>query len=99
MIKKPRRKPAKVISIDRALKASAGLGVIASDAESNRMIITIGRQRFAYDVTARITELPPTVGDQPAPVVPLDPLTVKKRTRGNETEVAGIIRARRRRHV
>ncbi len=74
MIKKPRprRKRAKVISIDRAaLKTSAGLRVIASDAVTHRMIVAIGGERFAYDVTARITELPPTAGDQPAPVVPL----------------------------
>jgi hypothetical protein len=98
MIKKPRRKPAKVISIDRtALKSTSDLRVITSDAESNRMIITIGRQRFAYDVTTRITELPSSTGDQPAPVVPLKPLTGKKRPRGNETD--GSTRARRRRHV
>ena len=64
MIKKPKRNPSKVIAIDRPLKPSTDLHVIASDAESNRMIIVIGRQRFAYDVTARITQLPPTTGDQ-----------------------------------
>jgi hypothetical protein len=70
MIKKPRRKPAKVISIDRtALKSTSDLRMIASDAESNRMIITIGRERYAYDVTTRITRLPPTTREQPAPVV------------------------------
>jgi len=47
-----------VISIDRALKSTSDLRVIASDADSNRMIIAIGRERFAYDVIARITELP-----------------------------------------
>jgi hypothetical protein len=79
MIKKPRprRKHAKVISIERAaFKTSAGLRVIASDAVTHRMIVAIGGERFAYDVTARITELPPTTGDQPAPLMPL-----KKRKR------------------
>jgi hypothetical protein len=79
MIKKPRRKPAKVISIDRTeLKSASDLRVIASDPDTSRMIIAIGRQRFAYDVTTQITELPSTTGDGPAPVVPLKP------SRGNE---------------
>ena len=52
MIKKPKRKPAKVISIDRtALKSTSDLRVIALDPESNRMIITICRERNAYDMT------------------------------------------------
>jgi len=85
VIKKPKRKPAKVISIDRtALKSTSDLRVIASDPDTNRMIITIGRERYAYDMTTRITRLPSTTGDQPAPVVPLMALTVKKRTRSNE---------------
>jgi hypothetical protein len=84
MIKKPKRNPSKVIAIDRALKPSADLRVIASDAETNRMIIAIGRERFAYDVTTRITQLPPMTGDQPAPVVPLKSLRVKKPPRGTE---------------
>jgi hypothetical protein len=85
VIKKPKRKPAKVISIDRpALKSTSDFRVIASDPDTNRMIITIGRERYAYDMTTRITRLPSTTGDQPAPVVPLMALTVKKRTRSNE---------------
>jgi hypothetical protein len=50
--------------------------VIASNELANRIIIGIGSQRLAYDFTTRITELPPTTGDQPAPVVQL-----KKRKR------------------
>ncbi len=72
MIKKPRprNKHAKVISIDRvALKATNDQRLIASDAITHRMIVAIGGERFAYDLTARITELPQTAGDQPAPVV------------------------------
>ena len=80
MIKKPKRKPAKVISIDRtALKSTSDFRVIASDPESSRMIITIGRERYAYDMTTRITRLHPTTGDQPAPVVPLKPSRVSEK--------------------
>ena len=52
MIKKPKHNPSKVIAIDRVLKPPADLSVIASDAESNRMIITIGRERDDPDYAA-----------------------------------------------
>jgi len=45
--------------------------VIAADEKTNRVIIAIGRQRLAFDLTTRITHLPPNTGDQPATVLPL----------------------------
>jgi hypothetical protein len=45
--------------------------MIAADQVTKRFIIGIGSQRLAYDFTTTITKLPPTTGDQPAPVVPL----------------------------
>jgi len=74
MIKKPRpkRKQPKVISIKRATaNADDTPRLIASDEVTQRMVIAIGHERLAYDLTARVTKLGPTVGDQPAQVVPL----------------------------
>ncbi len=45
--------------------------VIAADEKTNRIIIAIGRQRVALDMSTRITELPPDVGDKPAKMLPL----------------------------
>jgi hypothetical protein len=40
--------------------------VIAADEKTNRIIIAIGRQRLAFDLTTRVTHLPPNTGDHPA---------------------------------
>ena len=45
--------------------------VIAADERTNRIIVAIGRQRVALDMSTCITELPPDVGDKPAKVLPL----------------------------
>jgi hypothetical protein len=45
--------------------------VIALDESTNRIIIAIGRQRVALDMSTRITELAPDVGDKPAKILPL----------------------------
>jgi len=44
--------------------------VIAADEKTNRIIIAIGRQRVALDMSTRITRLPPDAGDQPAKILP-----------------------------
>ena len=78
-LSRPKRKKATVIPIDRTEPMKGDQPrVIASDAVTNRIIIAIGSQRFAYDQTTRITELPPTAGDEPAPVVPLRRPPTKK---------------------
>ena len=67
-----KRRKSNVIPINRPESISpSGPKVIASDEVTNRIIIAIGSQRIAYDLTTRITNLPPITGDQPAPVVPL----------------------------
>ena len=67
-----KRRKSKVVPIDQPESRSPNRPrVIASDEVTNRIIIAIGSQRLAYDFTTRITELPPSTGDQPAPVVPL----------------------------
>lgn len=69
---KSERPKTKVIPINQPESISTSRArVIASDTVSQRVIISIGAQRLAYDFSTRITELPPTTGDQPAPVVPL----------------------------
>jgi hypothetical protein len=45
--------------------------IIAQDEKTNRFILAIGNQRFAFDFTGRYTNLTPTAGDQPAPVLPI----------------------------
>ena len=45
--------------------------LIASDEQSRRVVVGIGRQRIALDFSTRITELPPATGDQPAFVLPI----------------------------
>ena len=45
--------------------------VIAVDEKTNRIIVAIGRQRVALDMSTRITELLPDVGDKPAKILPL----------------------------
>ena len=44
--------------------------MIAADEKTNRIIIAIGRQRVALDMSTRITRLPPDAGDQPAKILP-----------------------------
>jgi hypothetical protein len=45
--------------------------VIARDEKSQRVILTVGKQRVAFDFFTRITNLPPHTGDRPAPVLPM----------------------------
>ena len=45
--------------------------LIAEDEQTKRLIIAIGRQRIAFDMTTRITHLPPNTGDHPGVVLPL----------------------------
>ena len=45
--------------------------VVAVDRETQRVIIAIGGQRLAFDVSTRVTRLPPDAGDQPAKILPL----------------------------
>ncbi len=59
-------KTPKVVPLDHSKS-----GVIAADEETNRVIIAIGQQRIAFDLTTRITHLPPNTGDHPAAVLPL----------------------------
>jgi hypothetical protein len=58
-------KPTKVVPI-RATKP----GVVALDEKVHRVILTIGRQRIAFDFSTRITELPPETDDREASVLP-----------------------------
>ena len=44
-----------------------------------RLILNVGRQRVAFDIATRVTELKPTTGNQLAPVVPLSARAVPKR--------------------
>jgi len=53
--------------------------VIAADEKTSRIIIAIGRQRIALDMSTRITELPPDVGDKPAKILLITPR--KRRSR------------------
>jgi len=81
---RPRGKRPKVIGIDRpAEMASDKPRLIASDPVTQRMIISIGSERIAFDRTTRVTRLGSTVGDQPAPVVPMKRSTVKKSAQDN----------------
>src|SRR4030081_2238196 len=45
--------------------------LVAQDEQTKRVIIAIGQQRIAFDLTTRITHLPPNTGDHPASVLPL----------------------------
>jgi len=45
--------------------------IIASDDQSRRVIVGIGKRRIAFDFFTQITELPPATGDCPAPVLPM----------------------------
>jgi len=79
-----RQKKPKVINIDRPPEeATDKPRLIASDPVTQRMIISIGSERMAFDRTIRITRLGPTAGDQPAPVVRMKGSTIKKRPRNN----------------
>ena len=45
-----------------------GMKVIAQDEETRRVIVAFGNQRYALDVTARMTKLKAGTGDTPASV-------------------------------
>jgi hypothetical protein len=44
------------------------------------MIFRIGKRRLAFDFFTRVTELPPTTGDHPAPVLPMTKNREQNRT-------------------
>ena len=44
--------------------------MIAVDEQTNRIIVAIGQQRVALDMSTRITELPPDASDKPAKILP-----------------------------
>jgi len=77
MIKKaPAQKKTKpkVVSInppDPAPPTPFKARLIAADEATHRYIISVGRDRIAYDMTTRITRLAATTGDQPAQVLPI----------------------------
>jgi hypothetical protein len=60
------KKPSKVVPF-----SSAKPRFIASDEQSSRTIFGIGTQRFALDFSTRVTKLPPSTGDFPAPILPI----------------------------
>ena len=68
------RKTPKVI-----LLPSPEVRLVASDEQSRRLILGIGKQRLAFDFFTRITELPFATGDRPAPVLPIKKLRKQKR--------------------
>ena len=45
--------------------------LIATDEKSKRFILAVGKQRIAFDLITRVTELAPYAGDQTAPVLPI----------------------------
>src|ERR1700688_3061234 len=65
-------RPPKVVPITKAVPiAQPTPKLVAQDDQTKRVIIGIGRQRIAFDLTTRITHLPPNTGDHPAVVLPL----------------------------
>jgi hypothetical protein len=54
--------------------------VIASDEQSRRMIFRIGKRRLAFDFFTRVTELPSTTGDRPAPIIPIKKKAIRNST-------------------
>jgi hypothetical protein len=65
-------RPPKVVSISKVVPGTEQKAkLIARDEETNRIIVGIGSQRLAFDVTTRVTHLRPHTGDQTASVVPL----------------------------
>ena len=71
----PPKQAATVVSINEASKVvplrSTKPRFIASDEQSSRTIFGIGSQRFALDFSTRVTKLPPSTGDFPAPILPI----------------------------
>ena len=71
----PAKQAAQVISIEKPAKvipfSSAKPRFIASDEQSSRTIFGIGSQRFALDFSTRVTELQPSTGDFPDPILPI----------------------------
>ena len=45
--------------------------LITMDERAQRVIFSIGRQRFAIDLLSRVSLLPPATGDRPANVLPM----------------------------
>ena len=74
----PMKKPSKVIpfSIQKTR-------FIASDDQSRRVMMGIGKQRIALDFSTRITELPPATGDQPASI-----FLIRKASKRNRSSTA-----------
>ena len=60
-------KTAKVVPITEAKQR-----LIATDEKTKRFILAVGKQRIAFDFFTRISELPPTTGDQPARVLSME---------------------------
>jgi hypothetical protein len=73
------KKPSKIIPFQ-----SPKARFIASDDQSQRVIVGIGTQRIALDFSTRITELPRTTGDQPASFLPTS--KAPKRNRPSSTK-------------
>jgi hypothetical protein len=44
--------------------------MLAEDTQSRRFILGVGKHRFAFDFTSRVTRLPDRTEDAPAPVLP-----------------------------
>src|ERR1051325_7907571 len=63
-------KPTKVLPINDPSRTGKPR-TIAVDTVGRRVLIGIGKQRIAIDVTATVTELRPGVGDALAPVLPM----------------------------
>ena len=57
--------------------------IIARDPKAQRVILGIGSERIAIDFTSRITRLPPHTGDEPAPVLGIEPNKKKAKARVN----------------
>jgi hypothetical protein len=53
--------------------------VVARDTNGRRIIVAIGSDRLAIDFHTRITRLPPCAGDQPAPILPINKRSAKKK--------------------
>jgi hypothetical protein len=63
-------RPPKVVPMTKVVSITQPTPkLIAEDEKTNRVIIAIGRQRLAFDMTTRITHLPPNTGDHPAAVL------------------------------
>ena len=66
--------PIKVVPIEEKTAR-----VVARDITGRRVIVAIGSDRLAIDFRARVTRLPPCAGDQPAPILPINKRSEKKK--------------------